>query len=68
MTTTVWVLTVLLLSPFGGPTVFEVERRFETYALCMEVRRNIMNAISPDEYIDSWCDGVEVVREIGLAV
>lgn len=59
MTTTVWVLIVLLLSPSGNPTTYEVERRFETYELCMDARVGIMNAWSPNEYIDSWCRGVD---------
>jgi hypothetical protein len=60
MTTTVWVLIVLLLSPNGDPTSFELERRFETYEDCMDARVGIMNAWSRAEYIDSWCRGVEI--------
>lgn len=64
MTATVWVLIVLLLSPGGDPTTYEAERRFETFEDWMGARvsvMSVMNALSPDEYIDSWCQPVDVV-------
>ena len=60
--TTVWVLIVLLLSPSGDPTSFEVERRFKSYEHCMDARVGIMNSWSPNEYIDSWCRPVDMTE------
>ncbi len=62
MTTTVWVLVVLLLSPDGAPSHFEAERRFETYEDCMDARVVVMNSWSRAEYIDSWCRPVDVTE------
>ncbi len=64
MTTTVWVLIVLLLSPNGAPTSFEVERRFETYADCMDARVGIMNSWSRQEYIHSFCEPADAKEDV----
>ncbi len=55
-----WILVVLLLSPSGYPTRFEVEHRFEMKALCTtksdELQLTWDSVVGRKEYLESWCE------------
>lgn len=64
MTAVEWVLIVLLLTPSGAMTSFEVETRFPARELCEAARVHEWLTWKNSGYVDSLCEPVGAKEDV----